>query len=323
MMDDCPQIIGGSGFIGTSLSKQYLNNNQKFLVIDKNLPSNSEYNFIKVDITDKGQFIKKRNRGPIINLAAEHRDDVTPKSLYYLTNVEGAKNVCDYATLNHCKKIIFTSSVAVYGIENTDVSESHATKPFNDYGKSKLAAEEIYINWQKAKPLERTLILIRPTVVFGEGNRGNVYNLFNFIMNGKFMMIGNGHNVKSIAYVENIAKFIRTCADEEPGVYTYNYVDKPDMTMKELVNTVNMLKRKKNKIRNIPFIIALSIGKFFDLLSCILPKKPIITSIRVKKFCANSQFNTSIDDKKFSRDYSLQEAIKRTISYDFKDKYTS
>ena len=112
MMDDCPQIIGGSGFIGKSLSKQYLNNNQKFLVIDKNLPSNSEFNFIKVDITDKGQFIKKRNRGPIINLAAEHRDDVTPKSLYYLTNVEGAKNVCDYATLNHCKKIIFTSSVA-------------------------------------------------------------------------------------------------------------------------------------------------------------------------------------------------------------------
>ena len=69
MMDDCPQIIGGSGFIGTSLSKQYLNNNQKFLVIDKNLPSNSEFNFIKVDITDKGQFIKKRNRGPIINFS--------------------------------------------------------------------------------------------------------------------------------------------------------------------------------------------------------------------------------------------------------------
>ena len=62
------------------------------------------------------------------------------------------------------------------------------------------------------------------------------------------MMIGNGQNVKSIAYVENIAKFIRTCADEEPGVYTYNYVDKPDMTMKELVNTVNMLKRKKIKL---------------------------------------------------------------------------
>ena len=58
-------------------------------------------------------------------------------------------------------------------------------------------------------------------------------------------------NVKSIAHVENIAKFIRTCADEEPGVYTYNYVDKPDMTMKELVNTVNMLKRKK-EIRNMP-----------------------------------------------------------------------
>tara|TARA_B100000900_G_scaffold314045_1_gene272882 strand:+ start:1720 stop:2688 length:969 start_codon:yes stop_codon:yes gene_type:complete len=319
-MDDCPQIIGGSGFIGTSISKQYAKDNQEFLVIDKKPPSLSKYKFIKIDITDKTKFLAKRNQGSIINLAAEHRDDVTPKSLYYLTNVDGARNVCEYATLNKCKKIIFTSSVAVYGIENRNVSESDPAKPFNDYGKSKLSAEEVYMNWQKEKPLERTVVLIRPTVVFGEGNRGNVYNLFNFIMNGRFMMIGDGKNVKSIAYVENISKFIRSCVDEKPGVHIYNYVDKPDLTMRELVNTINELKRKKGKIRNIPYFIAFSIGVFFDSLAYMFPIKPIITSIRIKKFCANSQFNTSINNNKFRRDYSLKEAIKKTIRYDFKDK---
>ena len=319
-MDDCPQIIGGSGFIGTSISKQYTKDNQEFLVIDKKPPSHSKYKFLKIDITDKTQFLAKRNQGSIINLAAEHRDDVTPKSLYYSTNVDGARNVCEYATLNECKKIIFTSSVAVYGIENRNVSESDPAKPFNDYGKSKLSAEDVYINWQKEKPLERTVVLIRPTVVFGEGNRGNVYNLFNFIMNGKFMMIGDGKNIKSIAYVENISKFIRSCVDEKPGVHIYNYVDKPDLTMRELVSTVNELKRKRSKIRNIPYFMAYSIGCFFDFLSYILPIKPTITSIRIKKFCANSQFNTSIDNNKFRRDYSLKEGIEKTIRYDFKDK---
>ena len=319
-MLECPQIIGGSGFIGTSISQQYLKRDKEFLVIDKNHPPKKEYDFLKVDITDKANFIKERNKGPIINLAAEHRDDVTPADLYYSTNVDGAKNVCEYASLNNCNKIIFTSSVAVYGLENTNISELSPTKPFNDYGKSKLAAEKIYIDWQNEKPEERTVVIVRPTVVFGEGNRGNVYNLFNFIMSGRFMMIGNGKNIKSIAYVENISKFILSCLEERPGLFIYNCVDKPDMNMTELVNLVNSLKKNEGKIRNIPYKLAFTIGKIFDLLAYILPSKPVISSIRIRKFCANSQFNTAIDENKFKRDYSLDEAIKRTIRYDFKNK---
>ncbi len=144
----------------------------------------------------------------IISLAAEHRDDVTPKSLYYDVNVTGAENVCKVAEEKRINKIIFTSSVAVYGFALIGTDETGALNPFNEYGRTKMLAEEVYKKWQEKEHDKRTLVIIRPTVVFGEGNRGNVYNLLKQIASGRFVMVGNGKNVKSLAYVENVAAFI-------------------------------------------------------------------------------------------------------------------
>ena len=54
-----------------------------------------------------------------------------------------------------------------------------------------------------------SLIIVRPTVIFGEGNRGNVFNLFNQIASGKFVMVGKGENKKSMAYIGNVVAFWR------------------------------------------------------------------------------------------------------------------
>ena len=54
----------------------------------------------------------------------------------------------------------------------------------------------------------RSLVVVRPTVVFGEGNRGNVYQLIHQIISGRFVMVGSGKNRKSIAYVGNLSAFL-------------------------------------------------------------------------------------------------------------------
>ena len=70
--------------------------------------------------------------------------------------------------------------------------ENGTINPFNEYGRTKALAEDVYREWRAKDPENRSLIIIRPTVVFGEGNRGNVYNLLNQINSGAFAMIGNG-----------------------------------------------------------------------------------------------------------------------------------
>lgn len=186
-----------------------------------------------------------------------------PVSLYYQVNVDGAKNLCRAADSLDIKNIIFTSSVAVYGFVEEDTDENGKFSPFNHYGKSKLEAEKVYDAWFNASS-EAKLVTIRPTVVFGIGNRGNVYNLFKQIASGKFLMIGRGENEKSMAYVENIAAFLAKSISFPTGYHLVNYVDKPDFTMNELSTVIYTCLGKKNKVVKIPYFIGICAGYFFD-----------------------------------------------------------
>jgi nucleoside-diphosphate-sugar epimerase len=159
---------------------------------------------------------------------------------------------------------------------------------------------------------------VRPTVVFGERNRGNVYNLIKQIASGRFVMIGNGLNKKSMAYVENIAAFLNYSLGFDPGIHVYNYIDKPDFTMNQLVSHVNGLLGKSKKIKvRLPYQFGLLIGKIFDVASKLSDKKFSISSIRVKKFCSNSIFSSRISSTGFSPPVPLIEALERTIRYEF------
>lgn len=184
--------------------------------------------------------------------------------------------------------------------------------------RTKYAAELIFKEWQQEDPANRTLVILRPTVVFGERNRGNVYNLLKQIASGRFVMIGKGKNQKSMAYVENIASFLKFATTFQPGIHLYNYIDKPDFTMNRLLETVNPILGKSPEIKfRLPYLLGMTIGKGFDVLAWATGKRLAISSIRVKKFCANSMFNTSIAKSGFVAPVPLVEALERTVRYEF------
>lgn len=311
-------IIGGSGFIGTRLSIRLNRIEQNFQILDK---CPSQFFPDKVLIEDVSKpLVPKFSSSPsaFINLAAEHRDDVFPRSLYEEVNVDGAKNVCNLARASGVNKIIFTSSVAVYGFAPLGTNEFGVIAPFNDYGRTKWVAEQVYKEWQSEDSQNRTLVIVRPTVVFGEGNRGNVFNLLRQIASGKFVMVGDGLNRKSMAYVENVAAFLEYSLDFEPGVHIYNYIDKPDFKMNTLVAHVNKLLDKNTEIKfRLPFILGLLIGFSFDFIANIFDKKFPISAIRIKKFCANSVYETAIESTGFIPPVPLMDAIAKTVHYEF------
>jgi nucleoside-diphosphate-sugar epimerase len=131
-------------------------------------------------------------------------------------------------------------------------------------------------------------------------------------------MVGFGNNRKSIAYVENVAAFIEYCINFKAGLHIYNYIDKPDFTMNGLVSDVNRIIGRPERVPfTIPFIFGFFIGKVFDFVGFILNKRFTISSIRVKKFCANSVFNSSIDQTGFIPPVSIEEALAQTVRYEF------
>jgi nucleoside-diphosphate-sugar epimerase len=308
--------IGGSGFVGSFLIKSI--ENYKVQNLDKN-PSPFYQNITTIgDIRNLDEIKISKNTDCIVLLAAEHRDDVSPTSLYYDVNVQGTKNVLQAMDNAGVKNIIFTSSVAIYGLNKANPVENHPKDPFNHYGKSKWQAEQVIKKWYENDPNNKSVTILRPTVIFGERNRGNVYNLLKQISSGRFMMIGNGQNKKSMAYVGNIVAFIKSRIEiSKNGYNVFNYVDNPDFSMNELTRHI------ENKMdivlykQNIPYWLGMLIGYAFDLLSIIIRKKFSISSVRVKKFCATSQYNAIKVKEVFKPPFSLKEGLDRTLEHEF------
>lgn len=308
-------LIGGAGFVGSRLENELDN----CMVLDKKLSDKQGH----IDITIPNTLKSKFNPSDyIILLAAEHRDDVSPTSNYYNTNVRGTENVLDEMDRVGCKHLIFTSSVAVYGLNKVNPDENHPIDPFNHYGKSKLEAEQIIKAWYDNDPIGKSVTIIRPTVIFGEKNRGNVYNLLRQFASGSFLMIGKGQNRKSMAYVGNVVAFIKHRLEfVEEGYDVFNYVDKPDLTMTSLLKIIEKSLNKNIPSISIPVWLGYMGGYCFDILAFLTGKKFVLSSLRVKKFIATTQFDASkVHSGNFIAPYSLEEGLERTLNYEFIQK---
>jgi nucleoside-diphosphate-sugar epimerase len=313
-------ITGGSGFIGTNLVSDLVREGHRVLIYDKERSEAHPDLCVIADVRDRGKLCDSmRGIEVIYHLAAEHRDDVRPVSLYYEVNVGGAQNVVHAMIKNDVKKLIFTSTVALYGLNAGEPNEDSPAKPFNDYGWSKYKSEIVFNEWA-GRDNGRALIIVRPTVIFGEKNRGNVFNLLNQIASGKFMMVGNGKNKKSMGYVLNLSHFMTMLLGNYPGKQVYNYSDKPDLDMKELVKiTQETLGIRRNNNIRIPYSIGLLGGYAFDILAKVTGRTFPISAIRIRKFCANTQIaSEKLGEIGFVSPYSLRDGLKRMILSEFK-----
>ena len=147
-------IIGGAGFVGTRLVSRFAASAIGYSIFDIDQSKLLE-NMIYLDVEDPESLDKIGGATSIINLAAVHRDDVRPLSRYDDVNVQGAVNVCDAARKHGINNVVFTSSVAIYGFAPADTDESGEPNYFNDYGRTKYLAEQVYKEWQTEDPDNR------------------------------------------------------------------------------------------------------------------------------------------------------------------------
>lgn len=313
-------ITGGSGFIGTRLIDELVKEDHEIVIYDKVISQKYPDLSIIADVRDKNALINAcKDIDIIYNLAAEHADNVTPLSLYADVNIGGASNIVEAARANNIKKIIFTSSVAIYGLNRGTPHESMEAQPFNEYGRTKYEAEKIFLAWQKENETNNLQIL-RPAVVFGEGNRGNVYNLINQISTGKFAMIGDGENKKSMGYVGNIAKFLCILKESNKKIDIFNFAGKGDLTTKEIVEIVRHELNIKKYFPKVPYFIGILAGFTFDILSKLTGKKFSVSVVRIQKFAAETTVSTKhLFESGFEEPYTLKNGLRAMIKHEFKE----
>ena len=303
--------------MGTNLCRQLSLKQQDFEIVDLKMSNQFPEKCKIADVRDAETLRNTITGDVVVNLAAVHRDDVRDKSEYQRTNVDGAENVALVCEEKGIEKIVFTSTVAVYGFAEPGTDEGGAINPFNEYGWTKFEAEEKLRRWH-AKG-ENSLIIVRPTVIFGEGNRGNVFNLLNQIASGKFLMVGKGDNKKSMAYIGNIVAFLETCVTTKQKYGVYNYVDKPDLTMNELVSQVRQtLKGKRGVGLRLPYWFGMLLGYVADAVAKLSGKNLPVSSIRVKKFASSTEFRSAKASlENFQAPFTLSHGVERTLQSEF------
>ncbi len=221
-------VFGGDGYIGRHL-KNLTRSFDDAVLVDQRQPSPAD-----VAYADVRQPIATRIAGEtppdwIVLLAAVHREPGHRPDEYFETNLNGARNVADYAEAVGCTNIFFFSSSSVYGATEEPTDEQTLTSPTSPYGCSKLGAELILEGWQKAGA-GRRLVICRPGVVYGPGDPGNVLRMIRAIQRGFFVLPGNRRVHKSYAYVVGLIHSFDFTVSRSESLIRYNYVERETET---------------------------------------------------------------------------------------------
>ena len=190
-------VFGGAGFIGTHLVNALRHGGCEVLVADLKAPVDRAVPYCTVDVRQPIPVaLMKFDADVAINLAAVHRSPGHKDREYYDTNVGGAMTVTAWCRESHVRKLMFTSSIAVYGPSEAALSEISACRPNSAYGRSKLMAEGIHRLWSDQDQANE-LVVLRPSVVFGPGEGGNFTRLARALEKRRFAFPGRVDTIKS------------------------------------------------------------------------------------------------------------------------------
>ena len=201
-------VFGGSGFIGRHLLESLKSRGYDRLVsVDirhENDPLQG-VEYVQSDVRNPLDDLLPETFNEAYNFAAVHTTPGHADHEYYNTNVYGAINVTNFCTANGIDTIVFTSSIAVYGPDETPKSEESGLEPVSAYGHSKLQAEGIHRQWAASKE-QRKLAIVRPAVIFGPNEGGNFTRLPQALKTGVFFYPGRRDTIKGCGYVMELIR---------------------------------------------------------------------------------------------------------------------
>jgi nucleoside-diphosphate-sugar epimerase len=321
-------ITGGSGFIAEYFHRDLRALGHELLTLDLIDPTPgtpaAESPSIKGDIRDP-KALDKALAGVdlVVHLAAAHHDFGIEHDTYYDVNERGSQILCDALDRAGVKSVVFYSTVATYGDAPPPHFEHSDTQPNTPYGGSKRKGEDVFEAWTKKGDGRRALV-IRPTVTFGVHNFANMYSLIRQIDSGKYFRFGEGTNIKSLSYVENIVDatlFLLGLNPTKPNraiepYEVFNFIDKPDLTSTQISDTVSQCLGKK-PAPAVPYWVGMMMGLPFDLIIKLTGKNLPISTARIEKlFKTQTKFEA---DKILSTGYTpkvpLKEGIRRMVAW--------
>ena len=329
-MTNAVVIFGGTGFVGTHLASMFEKTHyyEKIILCDietleeKNssfrirlLENKNNIIFYSCDVRNEINLnLENYKIELIINCAAIHREPGHFTNENFETNLKGAENITSWADKNKCKNIIFTSSISPYGNSEQEKNEYSLTVPETAYGSSKLVAEKIHEKWQNNESKIKHLTILRPGVIYGPGEGGNVTRMIKAICKGYFVFTGNKDTKKASIYIGELCNIILFLIERKishtGSVRLINTVSENPPKIQEYVLGIKKVLGKKIFIPSIPYFIILLISYFLTVFLSIFKLEHPFHFVRIKKL-VRSNFISSKVLKELGYDYiyNLESAL--------------
>ena len=245
-------VTGGSGYFGNLLVARLLERGDQVRVFDildaDDRPA--EVEFIQGDIRDK-RAVADAVAGAD---AVLHNVAMVPlakdKDAFWSVNSNGTLNLLEACRSNNVKKVVYTSSSAVFGIpEQLPVDEYVTPRPAEAYGKAKLAGEEMC--WRFADE-GLDVSIIRPRTIMGHGRLGIMQILFDWIREGRNVPVfDGGHNKYQFVHADDLAEACILAA-ERPGPRAYNIGANRFGTMRETLQALVNHAQTGSRVKSVP-----------------------------------------------------------------------
>jgi nucleoside-diphosphate-sugar epimerase len=241
-------ITGSSGFVGINLLS-YLKNKYQVnqYVRDSELEINQQF---VIHLAGKAHDLKNS------------RYDIE----YYNANTELTKKVFNAFISSKAQVFVFVSSVKAVADEvDIELTESNIPSPITHYGKSKLFAEQFILS--KNIPEGKKVYILRPCMIHGPGNKGNLSLLFKLVSMGFPWPLGAFENQRSFCSIDNICYVIQQLLEREDipsGIY--NLADDEALSTNELIQIIASTTHKKVNILNVSKKIIYAMARLGDIL---------------------------------------------------------
>lgn len=325
---DSAVIFGGTGFIGTFFAQHLIEEHSYEKVylfdietlsekgVDFRIRSISEFPQIEViqgDVTKRIDWFPAEKVDLVANFAAIHREPGHQNSEYFLCNIKGAENVCDWMDAINCNRLIFTSSIAPYGPSEAYKDEYSIPSPETAYGSSKLVAEKIHQIWKEKDP-ERQLVIVRPGVVFGPGEGGNVSRLIKAVLHRYFFYMANANTRKAGIYVKELCHAIMWVLESERAkrdrFTLFNMTMNPGPSISEYVNAICRVAELNRFVPAMPRSILLALSYVIEAIAKPIGLNHPFSPVRVKKLIrSNNILPEYLVSEGYTFKYTLESAL--------------
>lgn len=313
-------ITGGTGFIGSNLTKRLLSQGWKVKVLVRkgHVTKKNNPKVVVGDLTDLNSINEAvKDVEVVFNCAAALPYHKLPEREYWNANVLGVKNVVKACQKQGVDRLVHVSTVGVYGAATDGIIDERSPLVLGDvYSRTKAQGDKLVFSAIKSKKLQATIV--RPTIGYGPGDlRPGFLNLFKLIKKRFFIPIGNGENYFHTIYVENLLDALILVAEKKESVGTDFIIgDEPCSTMGEILKELSKITNVELLPLKIPLFVAEAAGRVFDVTGKFGLPAPL-NSQRVNFLTENRRY--SIKKAKnmlgYKPEKSLPEALKETYSW--------